>query len=56
MGEADLIRFLAVLAHDEHEANDGADKSPHVGQILVKGIVFPLELFMVGGLEKGELD
>ena len=56
MGEADLVSLLAVLAHDEHEANDGADESPHVGQILIKGIVFPFELFMIGGLEKGELN
>ena len=55
MGKADLISLLAVLAHNEHEANDGADESPHVGEILVKGIVFPFELLMVGGLEKGEL-
>ena len=52
MSEADLISLLAVLAHDEHETNDGANESPHVGEILVKGIVFSFKLLMIGGLEK----
>ena len=55
MGEADLKSLLAVLAHDEHEANDGADESPHIGEILIKGIVFPFKFLMIGGFEKGEL-
>ena len=52
MGEADLISLLAVLAHDEHEADDGANETSHIGKILVKGIVLPFKLDMVGGLEK----
>ena len=55
MGKADLISFLAILAHDEHEANNGSDESPHVGEILVKGIVFPFKLLKIGGFEKRKL-
>ena len=55
MGKADLISFLAILAHDEHETNDGADESPHVGEILVNGIVFPFELLKIRGFEKLKL-
>ena len=54
MGKADLISLLAVLAHDEHEANDGANEPPHVGEILIKGIVLPFKCHIFGGFEKSK--
>ena len=45
LGQTHLIGLLGVGAHDEDEADDGADQSPHVGEVGVQLVEGPL----VGG-------
>ena len=55
-GEADLVGLLGVGAHDENEPDDGADQSPHVGEVGVQLVEGPLVSHRFGRLPEDNLD
>ena len=42
-GETDFEGLFVVLSEQEHESDDGADETSHVGKVGVEGVVAPLD-------------
>ena len=55
-GEADLVGLFGVGAHDEDEADDGADQPTHVGEVGVQLVEGPLVGDRLGRLPEDNLD